>query len=99
MAERKEEEGKKKFFANKLLSSLTDAYSSMIFGSGIIHGDPHPGNIFVLDGAEIALIGLRPSKDFDDTPTSRSGQANYQCECLGEENNAYTTLKTLLARL
>ena len=26
----------------KLLGSLTDAYSSMIFGSGIIHGDPHP---------------------------------------------------------
>ena len=26
----------------KLLSALTDAYASMIFGSGIIHGDPHP---------------------------------------------------------
>lgn len=27
---------------SKLLSALTDAYGSMIFGSGIIHGDPHP---------------------------------------------------------
>ena len=26
-------------FGKKLLSSLTDAYSNMIFGSGIIHGD------------------------------------------------------------
>jgi aarF domain-containing kinase len=31
-----------KLFGTKLLGSLTDAYSSMIFGSGIIHGDPHP---------------------------------------------------------
>jgi len=27
----------------KLLTALTDAYANMIFGSGIIHGDPHPG--------------------------------------------------------
>lgn len=48
---------KKILFGNKLLTSLTDAYSNMIFGSGIIHGDPHPGNIFVLDDkAEICLL-------------------------------------------
>ena len=40
----------------RLLASLTDAYSNMIFGSGIIHGDPHPGNIFVLEGGETALL-------------------------------------------
>jgi hypothetical protein len=27
-----------KVFGSKLLSALTDAYASMIFGSGIIHG-------------------------------------------------------------
>jgi aarF domain-containing kinase len=32
----------KKIFGNRLLQSLTDAYGRMIFGSGIIHGDPHP---------------------------------------------------------
>ena len=31
-----------------LLTALTDAYSSMIFGSGIIHGDPHPGSVIVV---------------------------------------------------
>lgn len=31
-----------RLFGGKLLQSLTDAYGSMIFGSGIIHGDPHP---------------------------------------------------------
>ena len=35
---------------SRLLTSLTDAYSNMIFGSGIIHGDPHPGNIFIMEG-------------------------------------------------
>ena len=40
----------------RLLTALTDAYSNMIFGSGIIHGDPHPGNIFLLKAGEIALL-------------------------------------------
>lgn len=31
-----------KLLGGKLLSALTDAYGRMIFGSGIIHGDPHP---------------------------------------------------------
>ena len=44
------------FLGKKLLTALTDAYSSMIFGSGIIHGDPHPGNIFVMKDGDVALI-------------------------------------------
>ena len=28
----------------------------MILGAGFIHGDPHPGNIFVMEGARVALI-------------------------------------------
>lgn len=39
-----------------LLSALTDAYGSMIFGSGIIHGDPHPGNIFIMEEGKVALL-------------------------------------------
>lgn len=31
-----------RFLGKKLLSALTDAYAAMVFGSGIIHGDPHP---------------------------------------------------------
>jgi aarF domain-containing kinase len=44
MKERGIEEGslESKIFGRKLLSSLTNAYGSMIFGSGIIHADPHP---------------------------------------------------------
>lgn len=40
----------------RLLTALTDAFASMIFGSGIVHGDPHPGNIFLLDGGDVALL-------------------------------------------
>lgn len=45
-----------KLFGRRLLSALTDAYSSMIFGSGIIHGDPHPGNIFICPNGDVALL-------------------------------------------
>ena len=44
------------FFGRKLLGALTDGYANMIFGSGIIHGDPHPGNIFITESQEIALL-------------------------------------------
>ena len=40
----------------KLLASLTDAYSAMIFGSGMLHGDPHAGNIFIQEGGDISLL-------------------------------------------
>jgi len=45
-----------KFAAQRLLTSLTEAFARMIFGPGFIHGDPHPGNIFVLDNGQTALI-------------------------------------------
>ena len=44
------------FFGKKLLTSLTASYGNMIFGSGIIHGDPHPGNIFVTPSGQVALL-------------------------------------------
>eukprot|EP00929_Paragymnodinium_shiwhaense_P107287 TRINITY_DN73381_c0_g1_i1.p1 TRINITY_DN73381_c0_g1~~TRINITY_DN73381_c0_g1_i1.p1 ORF type:complete len:602 (-),score=155.28 TRINITY_DN73381_c0_g1_i1:68-1873(-) len=45
-----------KRFGKKILERLTLSYGRMVFSSGFIHGDPHPGNIFVLDNGEIALI-------------------------------------------
>jgi hypothetical protein len=45
-----------KLLGRKLLISLTEAYGRMIFGTGFIHGDPHPGNIFVMPGGQVALI-------------------------------------------
>mmetsp|Transcript_8382 Transcript_8382/g.15699 ORF Transcript_8382/g.15699 Transcript_8382/m.15699 type:complete len:602 (-) Transcript_8382:27-1832(-) len=45
-----------KMFGRKILEALSTAYGNMIFSSGFIHGDPHPGNIFVLGGGRVALI-------------------------------------------
>ncbi len=33
-----------------------DAYFKMVFQDGFFHGDPHPGNIFVLPDGRIALV-------------------------------------------
>ncbi|MDH4164632.1 MAG: AarF/ABC1/UbiB kinase family protein [Nitrospirota bacterium] len=35
---------------------LAEAYSQMFFLDGLFHGDPHPGNIFVIPGPEIILV-------------------------------------------
>merc|ERR1719473_371222 len=40
----------------RILDALSEAFERMIFGAGFLHGDPHPGNIFVQKGAKVALI-------------------------------------------
>lgn len=45
-----------KMLGRQILEALTTAYGRMIFSSGFIHGDPHPGNIFILEGGKVALI-------------------------------------------
>ncbi|CAK9040085.1 unnamed protein product [Durusdinium trenchii] len=45
-----------KALGRRILEALTTAYGRMVFSSGFIHGDPHPGNIFVLEGGKVALI-------------------------------------------
>ena len=37
----------------RILSQLSEAFGRMMLGAGFIHGDPHPGNIFVKEGAEV----------------------------------------------
>lgn len=45
-----------KLAGRKILDSLSIAFGRMIFGSGFIHGDPHPGNIFIGEGGSVSLI-------------------------------------------
>ncbi|KAJ8568118.1 hypothetical protein K7X08_020840 [Anisodus acutangulus] len=39
-----------------ILKSLFLAYGQMILRSGFFHADPHPGNILICRGAEVALL-------------------------------------------
>jgi ubiquinone biosynthesis protein len=41
-------------------------YARMIFEHGFFHGDPHPGNIFVLDGGRLGLLDFGLAKELPD---------------------------------
>lgn len=45
-----------KLAGRRILTQLSEAFARMMLGAGFIHGDPHPGNIFVQEGARVALI-------------------------------------------
>lgn len=40
----------------EIVSLLARTYSKMIFLHGFFHGDPHPGNIFVLEGPKLVFV-------------------------------------------
>ncbi|KAA8542169.1 hypothetical protein F0562_023321 [Nyssa sinensis] len=49
-----------------ILKSLTLAYGQMILKSGFFHADPHPGNILICKGSEVALLDYGQVKDLPD---------------------------------
>ncbi|KAI3922698.1 hypothetical protein MKW98_006829 [Papaver atlanticum] len=57
-----------------ILKSLTLAYGQMILKSGFFHADPHPGNIMICKGSEVALLDYGQVKDLPDD--LRLGYAN-----------------------
>ncbi|KDP30970.1 hypothetical protein JCGZ_11346 [Jatropha curcas] len=57
-----------------ILKSLTLAYGQMILKSGFFHADPHPGNILICKGSEVALLDYGQVKDLPDS--LRLGYAN-----------------------
>ncbi|KAK4395776.1 protein ACTIVITY OF BC1 COMPLEX kinase, chloroplastic [Sesamum angolense] len=46
-----------------ILKSLTLAYGQMILRSGFFHADPHPGNILICRGSDVALLDYGQVKD------------------------------------
>jgi ubiquinone biosynthesis protein len=40
----------------RVLNHLSDAYLRQLFGAGIFHGDPHPGNIIVRQDSGVAFV-------------------------------------------
>ncbi|KAJ9163855.1 hypothetical protein P3X46_023483 [Hevea brasiliensis] len=57
-----------------ILKSMTLAYGQMILKSGFFHADPHPGNILICKGSEVALLDYGQVKDLPDS--LRLGYAN-----------------------
>ncbi|MED6220513.1 hypothetical protein PIB30_045500 [Stylosanthes scabra] len=57
-----------------ILQSLTLAYGQMILKSGFFHADPHPGNILICRGSEVALLDYGQVKDLPEP--LRLGYAN-----------------------
>ncbi|XP_059286895.1 uncharacterized protein LOC132040281 isoform X2 [Lycium ferocissimum] len=57
-----------------ILKSLSLAYGRMILKSGFFHADPHPGNILICRGAEVALLDYGQVKDLPQN--LRLGYAN-----------------------
>lgn len=58
----------------KILKSLTLAYGQMILKNGFFHADPHPGNILICKGSEVALLDYGQVKDLPNE--LRLGYAN-----------------------
>lgn len=58
----------------KILQNLTLAYGQMILKSGYFHADPHPGNILICKGSEVALLDYGQVKDLPEN--LRLGYAN-----------------------
>ncbi|KAL6576317.1 hypothetical protein OROHE_000098 [Orobanche hederae] len=50
-------------FFMSILKSLALAYGQMILRSGFFHADPHPGNILICRGSEVALVDYGQVKD------------------------------------
>uniref|UniRef100_A0A7S2N3Z5 Protein kinase domain-containing protein n=1 Tax=Haptolina brevifila TaxID=156173 RepID=A0A7S2N3Z5_9EUKA len=59
----------------RILEQLTTAFGRMMLGAGFIHGDPHPGNIFVQEGAKVALIDCGQVKQIPQEARLRLAEA------------------------
>jgi len=47
---------RRRVLGERIVRSLTCAFGRMVFSSGFVHGDPHPGNLILQPGGRLALI-------------------------------------------
>ena len=62
-----------KILGAKIVGALGEAYARMIFGAGFVHGDPHPGNVFVQPGGAVALLDCGQTKQLSGADVERLG--------------------------
>jgi predicted unusual protein kinase regulating ubiquinone biosynthesis (AarF/ABC1/UbiB family) len=53
---------------------LNDAYADMMFRRGVLHADPHPGNLLVEPGPRLVLLDHGLTVDLDPSLTSGLGR-------------------------
>ncbi|KAJ3678196.1 hypothetical protein LUZ60_001999 [Juncus effusus] len=58
----------------KILKNLTLAYGQMMLRDGFFHADPHPGNILICKGSDVALLDYGQVKELPES--LRLGYAN-----------------------
>lgn len=66
----------------RLVTSLTKGFGQMVFQAGLLHGDPHPGNIMLLKTGEVALIDFGQTKRLSRAIQEQMAEI---CLLLGEE--------------
>ena len=62
-----------KILGSRIVRALGEAYARMIFGAGFVHGDPHPGNVFVQPGGDVALLDCGQTKQLSAADVERLG--------------------------
>lgn len=84
-------------FGRRLIKSLSDAFAQMIFGEGLFHADPHPGNVFVMPDGSTALIDFGQTKRLSFRFRKQIAELVVQVSSLeGQDTNAIAE-KELLA--
>eukprot|EP01031_Cornospumella_fuschlensis_P025930 gene25930-31315_t len=79
------------FLGEKLWGGLSRAYANMIFGGGIVHGDPHPGNILLTPQGDVVLLDCGQVKELP--PSRRTSIAGIVIAALELETIMRTTGK------
>mmetsp|Transcript_35222 Transcript_35222/g.109184 ORF Transcript_35222/g.109184 Transcript_35222/m.109184 type:complete len:608 (-) Transcript_35222:18-1841(-) len=60
-----------KILGASIVEALGEAYARMIFGAGFVHGDPHPGNVFIQPGGRVALLDCGQTKQLSSSDVDK----------------------------
>jgi len=83
-----------KLIGEKLIKSLTKGFGQMVLEGGLFHGDPHPGNIMVLNNGDIALIDFGQTKQLTKTMQNQLAEL---CVMLEEEDRDFSGIADIVA--
>jgi ubiquinone biosynthesis protein len=88
---------KLKIDTEKIAVTGINAILKMLYQDGFFHGDPHPGNIFIVDGRKIAFIDLGMIGSFS-KDVKRNMFLYYYNMVIGEYENATRYLTSICSK-